>query len=239
MPCRSGRRSGPAARQALLEHAGSLDATELATTGRHLVHVVDPDATDRKLERQLARDERGSHRTRFLALTFDGAGGVRVKGRGSAEDGAVLKAALLPLTAPSPAVDDHDGDLTHDPRDHGTRMWDALVAVAQHGLDTDLPPQTQGAPPRLTLTTTLEALRRNLADSAVTGIAGVAGIGVTGDDTELSASRPAAGLRRRAHPRRPRHQGRGPRRRPHPPAGHHRHLDRPDHPRPTLCVPRL
>ena len=183
---------GPAVRargqSALLEHAGSLDATELATTGRHLVHVVDPDATDRKLERQLARDERGSHRTRFLALTFDGAGGVRVKGRGSAEDGAVLKAALLPLTAPSPAVDDHDGDLTHDPRDHGTRMWDALVAVAQHGLDTDLPPQTHGAPPRLTLTTTLEALRRNLADSAVTGIAGVAGIGVTGDDTELSAS---------------------------------------------------
>ena len=150
--------------------------------------MVDPDATDRKLERQLARDERGSHRTRFLALTFDGAGGVRVKGRGSAEDGAVLKAALLPLTAPTPAVDDHDGDLTHDPRDHGTRMWDALVAVAQHGLDTDLPPQTHGAPPRLTLTTTLEALRRNLADSAVTGIAGVAGIGVTGDDTELSAS---------------------------------------------------
>jgi hypothetical protein len=58
--------------------------------------VVDPDATDRKLERQLARDERGSHQTRFLALTFGGAGGVRVKGRGSAEDGAVLRACQIP-----------------------------------------------------------------------------------------------------------------------------------------------
>src|SRR6185312_5190503 len=73
----------------LLEQAGSLDATDLARTGRHLVHVVDPDAEDRKLERQLAREERAAHHDRYLSLTADGAGGVRLRGRGSAEDGAL------------------------------------------------------------------------------------------------------------------------------------------------------
>src|SRR3954470_15439902 len=63
----------------LLEHAESFDASDLARTGRHLVHVVDPDAQDRTLERQLDRQERASHLTRFLAITSDGAGGVRVK----------------------------------------------------------------------------------------------------------------------------------------------------------------
>lgn len=60
------------------------------------MHVVDRDAEDRRLERALAREERGAHLTRFLSIAHDGAGGVRIKGRGSAEDGAVLKAALLP-----------------------------------------------------------------------------------------------------------------------------------------------
>src|SRR5215218_1842951 len=103
----------------LLDHAGAFDATDLARTGHHLVHVVhvvDPDAADRKLERQLDRDERASHHSRYLSIVGDGAGGVRVKGRGSAEDGALLKAALLPLTTPAPApadpaVDEHDAEV--------------------------------------------------------------------------------------------------------------------------------
>jgi hypothetical protein len=179
---------GPAVRargeHTLLEHADSMDATELSKTGRHLVHVVDPDATDRKLERQLAREERGSHLARFLALTFDGAGGVRVKGRGSAEDGALLRAALQPLTCPTPAVDDHDGELVHDPRDAGARMWDALVATAQHALDTGLPPESHGAPVRLLVTTTLDALTSGLADAAVNDLS-VATIRRLACDAEL------------------------------------------------------
>ncbi len=46
---------------------------------------------------------------RFLAITEDRAGGVRIKGYGSTEDAALLKAALLPLTCPTPTVDDEDG----------------------------------------------------------------------------------------------------------------------------------
>jgi hypothetical protein len=153
--------------EVLLEYAGAFDATDLARTGRHLVHVVDPDAEDRRLEKQLDREERGSHLARHLSIAFDGAGGVRVKGRGSAEDGALLKAALLPLAAPAPAVDDHDGQLVHDPRDASVRMWDALLTVAQHALDTDLPPESHGAPARLNVTISLEEFKTGLAADAV------------------------------------------------------------------------
>ncbi len=163
---------------ALLEHAGSFDATDLARTGRHLVHVVDPDAEDRRLERQLDREERAAHHTRFLSITGDGAGGVRLKGRGSAEDGALLKTALLALANPTPASDPaddehgepvrdpHDPRDPRDPRDAGARMWDALVTTAQHALDTGLPPDSHGAPTRLTLTIALDQLQTGLADPA-------------------------------------------------------------------------
>jgi hypothetical protein len=99
----------------------------------------------------LDRDERAAHASRFLSIRDDGAGGVWLKGRGSVEDGAVLKAALLPLTCPEPAVNDN-GDVVPDPRDGGARMWDALVRTAQHALDTDLPPTTHGANPRVAIT---------------------------------------------------------------------------------------
>ncbi|HEY3531442.1 MAG TPA: DUF222 domain-containing protein [Nocardioides sp.] len=176
----------------LLEQAGCLDASDLARAGRHLVHVVDPDGEDRTLEKQLAREERAAHLDRFLSIAADGAGGVRVKGRGSAEDGALLKAALLPLTAPAPAVDDRDGELVHDLRDHGARLWDALVATARHALDTDLPPASDGAPARLMVTVGLDTLQAGLttglAETAEAGLVGIGVTGLTGDGTDLSVA---------------------------------------------------
>jgi hypothetical protein len=58
-------------------------------------------------------------------------------------------------------------------------MWDALVQIAQHALDTDLPPESHGARPRLTITVALDALTNGLADTAITGL--------TGLGTDLSA----------------------------------------------------
>lgn len=167
---------------ALLEHAESLDATSLAKAGRHLIYVVDPDGHDRKLERQLAREERASHATRFLSIIPDRAGGVRIQGRGTVEDGALVKAALLPLTVPATAMHDERGEVVKDPRDHGARMWDALVEVAQHALDTEHPPESHGAPARLVVTVGLDFLKAGLADTAD------AGGGLTSDSMDLSAS---------------------------------------------------
>jgi hypothetical protein len=87
-------------------------------------------ASVREATRSPDRIQRIGH-DRYLSITTDGAGGVRLKGRGTAEDGARRR----------------------DPREHGARMWDALVQIAHHALDTDLPPEPHGA--RLRLTTTV------------------------------------------------------------------------------------
>ena len=175
----------------LLRQAASLDASELARAGRHLAAVVDPDTVDRRLEAQLEREERAAHLTRYLSISPDRAGGVRVRGRGTAEDGALLLAALMPLTCPEPttnpdtdpnsdpAADPETGEEhrdPHDPRDHGTRLWDALIATAQHALTTTLPPETHGTPARLLVTLDHHTLKNDLAARRV---------GTTADGTDL------------------------------------------------------
>ncbi len=128
----------------------------------------------------LEREERAAHLTRYLSVSEDRAGGVRVRGHGSAEDGALLMAALLPLTCPEPATqsatDTESGEQHLDPRDHGARLWDALVATAQHSLDTQLPPETHGTPARLLITLDHQTLKDDLD---------TAGVGTTADGTEL------------------------------------------------------
>ena len=122
---------------------------------------------------------------RFLSITEDGAGGVRLRGRGTVEDAAALKAALLPLTKPAPAVDveNPDCEVVQDPRDHGARLWDALVQACEHALATDLPPDCHGARPRVTVTTSLEVLRGQI-DWATLGTAA----STTEDGLELAPS---------------------------------------------------
>ena len=163
-----------------MTQASRLDASELAKASRHLVEVVDPDAVDRRLEAALEREERAAHLTRYLSISPDRAGGVRVRGRGSAEDGALLIAALLPLTCPDPAPDPETGEEPRDPRDHGARFWDALVTTAQHALTTQLPPDTHGTPPRLLVTLDHATLKADL-DAAGVGT----GVGTTADGTDL------------------------------------------------------
>ncbi len=157
------------AEKTLVRYATRFDATDLARTGRHLLAVVDPDGTDRKLEAQLEREDRAAHADRHLAITDDGAGGVRIKGRGSVEDGAIWKAVILPLTCPVPAVDEADGGgPVYDPRDHGARAWDAATAVFQHALNSENVPDSHGAPARLLVTMTRESLLEDLAQAQTT-----------------------------------------------------------------------
>ena len=155
----------------LLEHAKTLNASELRAVGKRLVEVVDPKGDERRLEKQLAKAERAAHYGRFLSIREDGAGGVWMKGRATVEDAATIKAALFPLAAPVPATDPggcggaadcagpagcaHDG---RDPRDHGARMLDALVEASRLLLGTDVLPESHGATPRLSLTMNLSDL---------------------------------------------------------------------------------
>src|SRR4029453_15082699 len=63
---------------------------------------------------------------------------------------------------PAPALDPDTGEADVDPRDHGARLWDALIATAAHALATDLAPDAHGARPRITITTDLDTLRHGL-----------------------------------------------------------------------------
>ncbi|MCW2793608.1 MAG: putative endonuclease, partial [Nocardioides sp.] len=168
----------------LLDQATRLNATDLAKAARHLLEVADPDRSEREAEKAADREARAAHLGRFLAITEDGAGGVRVRGRGTVEDAATLKAALLPLTAPAPATDPEtcEEDET-DPRDHGARLWDALIGIAQHALTTDAAPDCHGARPRISVTTSLEVLRGQI-DWATLG----AGSSLTEDGLDLPPS---------------------------------------------------
>ncbi|MEO7943483.1 MAG: DUF222 domain-containing protein [Marmoricola sp.] len=155
---------------AMLAQAKALDATDLAKVGRWLVDRVDPDGEERRTEKELAREERAAHLGRELSIRFDGAGGAWIKGRCSSEDGARLRATLLPLARPvpnngpvcDPASCDipgcgHDG---RDPRDHGARMCDALIELCDRAAAVELLPECHGSTPRVSVTIDFEDLKR-------------------------------------------------------------------------------
>lgn len=172
--------------QALLDEAKRLDATELRKVGRHLLRVLDPDGEDARDERALERQERAAHHDRFLSIREDTVGGAWIKGRCSIEDAALIKATLMPLSAPRPAAGiacdpptcrepgcRHDGA---DPRDHGARLLDALVEVCGLAQEAEVLPDAHGARPRLTL----------LMDYV--GLRDVLGVATTETGEEISAS---------------------------------------------------
>ena len=167
------------AEQAMLDAARELNATDLSELGGELLELLDPDGCEAREERALARHERSAHLGRFLSIVDDGLGGVTVKGRGTVEDAATLKAALFPLARPLPAGHPGCGDSSRDPRDHSTRLWDAWVAVCQTALDTEVLPESHGAKPRISLTMRLGNLQAGVGTATLN----------TGDRISASAVR--------------------------------------------------
>ena len=189
LPVNPGLRN--AAEQLLLEEARTHDATDLGRRSRYVTDRLDPDGTDRRDEQALAREDRAAHLGRYLSISEDGIGGVRLTGRGTIEDAAWIKTTLYPLAAPHPssapgscggtpgtadagtgtgtagtAGGDRAGacgvaDCAHDgrdPREHGTRMWDALVEATRLLAGTTVLPESHGAKPRITITLDYQTL---------------------------------------------------------------------------------
>ena len=155
------------AERLLLADAERLDATELEKAGAHILAVVDPDGEEKRDERALRRQERAAHLNRHLTIVEDGIGGVRIRGRGTVEDAAVINAALFPLTTPLPAGDPECDEDGKDPREHSTRLWDALVDACQRVLDAQLLPESHGMKPRVSVTIDHRALRDGIGEATL------------------------------------------------------------------------
>jgi hypothetical protein len=153
--------------QVLLEHARELGVEELEVVGGELLARLDPEGSEKRDERALARQERAAHLGRFLSIIDDGLGGVRVKGRGTTEDAAKIKAALFPLIRPLPTGSPGCGETGRDPRDHSTRLWDALVGGCQTLMDAQVLPECHGAKPRISLTMAFADLRDKLGTAVL------------------------------------------------------------------------
>lgn len=197
-----------AAEELFLAKAADLDATDLDNTWHQIVGQLDPDGALLGQELSLARQERAAHRFRFLAFTGDEFGGVRIRGYATAEDVELVKAALMPLSAPVrsepgscggspgdpstrsrpiPCADPechHDGS---DQREFGARLWDALVEACRLLQTTRVLPDTHTAPPRLFVTTTLEDLQKRLSQIDL-------GLSLAGEPTSGSAGIDLGGL---------------------------------------------
>ena len=106
-------------------------------------------------------------------MRFDRLGGGDGQFSGSREDLLLLKTVLLSLAAPQPAEpgscggDDvctdlvcrREGHVGRDPRDHGARMFDALIQLARHAQATGALPDCHGGVPQVTVTMDLDDLR--------------------------------------------------------------------------------
>ncbi len=166
----------------LLDEAKRLSADDLERAGRHVLEVVDPDGVDAELERALDRTERAAHLDRNLMLRFDRLGGGNGKLNGSKEDLLLLKTVLMALAAPQPAEpgacggdgvctdlsckrNSHDG---RDSREHGARMFDALIQLARMGQATGALPDCHGGVPQVAVTMDLEQLRDGLGEATTT-----------------------------------------------------------------------
>jgi hypothetical protein len=152
--------------KALLIQAVNLNATELRIAGNYMLEVIDPDGDAKREEKNLHRHERSAHLNRFLDIVDDGLGGVKIRGRGTVEDAAVIKAALASLAAPAAQdlanADPECGTTGRDVRDHGARTWDALVDVCQKAIDADVLPTNHGTKARVSVTISYEDLESGL-----------------------------------------------------------------------------
>jgi hypothetical protein len=165
-----------------------LHARELALAGRHLHEVLDPDAADRLLAERLAREEAITWRRRYLSITSDGEGGIRLRGLLTAEAGATLHAVLDPLAAPRPAAPAamdsaavaRPGETAQQPdaltademvlddRTSGQRYADALVEVAERALTHGELPDTAGQRPQLLITLDHDQLSAGIGAGTLT-----------------------------------------------------------------------
>ena len=167
----------------LLEEAGRLSAEDLETRRK-----ADPRGGrprrggTRADERDLDRTQRSAHLNRSLWIGFDGLGGGSGRVAGSKEDLLLLTTVLLSLAAPQPAEpgacggDGTCSDLPgrtlghsgRDLRDHGARMFDALIQLARMAQAAGTVPDSHGGVPQVMVTMDHDDLKDRVGEATTT-----------------------------------------------------------------------
>lgn len=127
----------------LVAEARRFDPCQLGKLATHIRAHLDPDG--------VLRSERDIADRMELTLTPDVDGSIRVRGRLSAEAGAVVRSALSPLAKPLPS----------DTRSAAKRRADALVELARRALNGGTLPAEGSMRPHIGITVDLDELRRH------------------------------------------------------------------------------
>ncbi|KAB1928877.1 DUF222 domain-containing protein [Micromonospora noduli] len=142
----------------LTDWASQFDPTHLRKLGTRILDHVAPDIADAATQAALDAEARRATRDRHLTLSEQTDGRLRLTGTLDTETAALFRAAIDPLSAPS-GLDD-----TRSPRQ---RRHDALAEVCRLALRTGELPEHGGDPAQIVVTTSYEALTRQLSSSAL------------------------------------------------------------------------
>ncbi|RAO19514.1 HNH endonuclease signature motif containing protein [Micromonospora noduli] len=142
----------------LTDWASQFDPTHLRKLGTRILDHVAPDIADAATQAALDAEARRATRDRHLTLSEQTDGRLRLTGTLDTETAALLRAAIDPLSAPSGPDD------TRSPRQ---RRHDALAEVCRLALRTGELPEHGGDPAQIVVTTSYDALTRQLSSGAL------------------------------------------------------------------------
>ncbi|MGC5287520.1 DUF222 domain-containing protein [Micromonospora sp. DT231] len=137
----------------LTDWSGQFDPTLLRKLGTRILDHVAPDIADAAAHAALEAEARRASRDRHLTLSTLSDGRLRLTGVLDSETAGLLRAAIDPLTAPNGP---------DDPRTPGQRRHDALADLCRLTLRTTDLPEHGGDPAQIVVTTSFDALARQL-----------------------------------------------------------------------------
>ncbi|MET7948350.1 DUF222 domain-containing protein [Micromonospora sp. NPDC005324] len=137
----------------LVDWAGQFDPSQLRKLGTRILDHVAPDVADAAAQAALEAEAARAARDRHLTLSEQTDGRLRLTGILDAETAGLLRAAIDPLSAPAGP---------DDTRSPGQRRHDALADVCRLSLRTGELPEHGGDAAQIVVTTTYDALARQL-----------------------------------------------------------------------------
>lgn len=153
LPARLTRSELTRCQESILDHAGTLGPSELRTLAARLLEVIDPEQAETEEAKRLAAEERAARRDRFLRLSPDFHGSMRITGQLPVADAAQLAAQLDALM---PSISSYAE--TGEAPGPDVRRADALVLLCQAAANSGTLPAHGGDRPTVHITMDYDTL---------------------------------------------------------------------------------